>query len=103
MPVSRSPDGSQAIRIRRAAARAAALGLPGAIHFKLIHYCHLFRYLDEQAYRYNERHGRDPDRFRRAIRRIIGKRLTYDQLRGKSLRGKKSAGAATARGRAACR
>ena len=51
---------------------------------------HLFRYLDEQAYRYNERHGTDSDRFRRALRGLVGKRLTYDQLRGRTGRGPKS-------------
>jgi hypothetical protein len=50
---------------------------------------HLFRYLDEQAYRWNERHGKDSDRFGRALRGIIGKRLTYDQLRGRTGRGPK--------------
>ena len=50
---------------------------------------HLFRYLDEQAYRWNERHGNDRDRFLRAIRGVIGKRLTYDQLRGRTGRGPK--------------
>ena len=51
---------------------------------------HLFRYLDEQAYRWNNRYGTDLDRFLRAIRGVVGKRLTYNQLRGKTLRGKKS-------------
>ena len=50
---------------------------------------HLFRDLDEQAYRWNNRHGNDRDRFLRAIRGVVGKRLTYNQLRGKTLRGKK--------------
>ena len=50
---------------------------------------HLFRCLDEQAYRWNERHGNDADRFQRAMRGIIGKRLTYDRLRGRTGRGKK--------------
>lgn len=45
---------------------------------------HLFRYLDEQAYRYNNRHFTDADRFDIAVRQIVGKRLTYDQLIGKS-------------------
>ena len=40
------------------------------------------RYLDEQAYRFNERHGRDIDRFKRALSRIVGKRVTYAQLSG---------------------
>ena len=37
---------------------------------------HLFRYLDEQAYRFNERFGSDLDRFTRALGRIVGRRLT---------------------------
>ena len=41
---------------------------------------HLFRYLDEQAYRFNERHGKDIDRFKRAMSRVVGKRLTYATL-----------------------
>jgi transposase-like protein len=44
---------------------------------------HLFRYLDEQAFRFNLRGGNDADRFSDAIRGIVGKRLTYDALRGK--------------------
>ncbi len=51
---------------------------------------HLFRYLDEQAYRYNERHGSDRDRFMRAIRQVVGRRLGYDQLIGKLQRGPKA-------------
>ena len=49
----------------------------------------LFRYLDEQAYRYNERKGNDSDRFRRALYGILGKRLTYNQVRGRTGRGPK--------------
>jgi transposase-like protein len=44
---------------------------------------HLFRYLDEQAYRFNERDGKDADRFARALSRIVGRRLTYKALTGK--------------------
>jgi transposase-like protein len=45
---------------------------------------HLFRYLDEQAFRYNNRLGmNDGDRFDLAVRQIVGKRLTFDQLTGK--------------------
>jgi len=44
---------------------------------------HLFRYLDEQAYRFNERFGTDFDRFRRALARVTGRRVTYDHLTGK--------------------
>jgi transposase-like protein len=50
---------------------------------------HLFRYLDEQAYRYNMRKGdngnplSDGVRFDTAVRQIVGKRLTWDRLTGK--------------------
>ncbi len=45
---------------------------------------HLFRYLDEQAFRYNNRQGmNDGQRFDLAVRQIVGKRLTWDQLTGK--------------------
>ena len=44
---------------------------------------HLFRYLDEQMFRYNNRKDmNDSDRFRIAISRIIGKRLTFAALTG---------------------
>ena len=46
---------------------------------------HLFRYLDEQAFRYNHRTGlNDGQRFDIAVRQIVGKRLTWDQLTGKA-------------------
>jgi transposase-like protein len=49
---------------------------------------HLFRYLDEQTFRYNHRKNmNDADRFDIAIRQIVGKRLTYDQLTGKAVAG----------------
>jgi transposase-like protein len=44
---------------------------------------HLFRYLDEQAFRFNLRGGDDAARFSAAISGIVGKRLTYNALRGK--------------------
>jgi transposase-like protein len=44
---------------------------------------HLFRYLDEQAFRYNNRKMTDGDRFDIVVRQIVGKRLTWDQLTGK--------------------
>lgn len=45
---------------------------------------HLFRYLDEQAFRYNYREDmNDADRFALAISQIVGKRLTYAELTGK--------------------
>ncbi len=41
---------------------------------------HLFRYLDEQAYRFNTRKMKDGLRFIRALAGIVGKRLTYQHL-----------------------
>jgi transposase-like protein len=44
---------------------------------------HLFRYLDEQAARYNTRKMTDAERFDVAVSQISGKRLTYAELTGK--------------------
>lgn len=44
---------------------------------------HLFRYLDEQAFRFNERTLTDDERFLLVIDGIVGKRVTYEQLIGK--------------------
>lgn len=49
---------------------------------------HLFRYLDEQSYRFNNRATKDDplndaDRFVLACSQIVGKRLTWDSLTGK--------------------
>lgn len=46
---------------------------------------HLFRYLDEQTYRFNNRHMNDGQRFDLAVQQIVGKRLTWNQLTGKEL------------------
>src|SRR6185312_5580578 len=49
---------------------------------------HLFRYLDEAMYSYNNRKDENGDklsdfeRFDRAVRQIVGKRLTWDDLTG---------------------
>jgi hypothetical protein len=50
---------------------------------------HLFRYLDEQSFRFNNRGTlkapiTDGDRFELAVKQIVGKRLTFDQLTGKT-------------------
>ena len=51
---------------------------------------HLFRYVDEQAFRFNNRKDNDgepltdSDRFDLAVRQIIGKRLTWDEVTGKT-------------------
>lgn len=45
---------------------------------------HLFRYLDEQSFRYNNRNDMDDaDRFLLALSKIGGKRVTYKELTGK--------------------
>jgi transposase-like protein len=47
---------------------------------------HLFRYIDEQAFRYNYREDMtDSDRFHLAVSQIVGKRLMYSELTGHSL------------------
>jgi len=46
---------------------------------------HLFRYIDEQAFRYNNRKDmNDGDRFSAVVSQIAGKRLTYAELTGKT-------------------
>jgi transposase-like protein len=45
---------------------------------------HLFRYVDEQAFRYNNRDMNDGLRFRWAMRHIVNRRLTYAELTGKT-------------------
>lgn len=46
---------------------------------------HLFRYLDEQAFRFNKRKLSDAARFAIALKGIINKRLTYVNLTGSEL------------------
>ena len=47
---------------------------------------HLFRYLDEQAFRYNNRKDKtNADRFTIALSQIAGKRLQYKELAGQVL------------------
>jgi transposase-like protein len=46
---------------------------------------HLFRYLDEQAFRFNNRGGDDAFRFALALKGIIGKRFTHVALTGSEL------------------
>ena len=45
---------------------------------------HLFRYIDEQAFRYNNRKMSDAQRFDLAARGMVGKRLTLAELTGKN-------------------
>lgn len=41
---------------------------------------HLFRYLDAEAFRFNNRKVKDGDRFTKALGQVEGKRLTYKNL-----------------------
>jgi transposase-like protein len=45
---------------------------------------HLFRYLDEQSFRFNTRKSNDADRFAIALASAPGRRLTYRQLIGQN-------------------
>ncbi len=44
---------------------------------------HLFRYLDEQTFRYNKRDMADGERVEKLVGGIEGKRLTWKDLTGK--------------------
>jgi transposase-like protein len=43
---------------------------------------HLFRYLDEEAYRFNGRKQNDGERFAEVMGRVVGKRIQYKELIG---------------------
>jgi transposase-like protein len=45
---------------------------------------HLFRYVDEQAFRYNNRRElKDADRFHKVLSQVVDRRVTYKELTGK--------------------
>ena len=46
---------------------------------------HLFRYLDEQAFRFNHRNLTDAGRFVIGLKGVLGRRLTYTALTGSEL------------------
>ena len=46
---------------------------------------HLFRYLNEQVFRFNTRKVTDAERFRLALGLVVGKRVTYEELTGQVL------------------
>ena len=43
---------------------------------------HLDKYVTEQTFRFNERKGKDRDRFMKVVGSVSGKRLTYKELIG---------------------
>ncbi len=45
---------------------------------------HLFRYLDEESFRFNERKVTDSERFIEVASSVVGRRLTYQALTGKT-------------------
>lgn len=45
---------------------------------------HLFRYLDEQAFRFNKRTGNDLYRFLETVKAVTGRRLTFEELTAKA-------------------
>ena len=44
---------------------------------------HLFRYVDEQAFRFNNRKLTDAERFTGVMKQIVGRRVTFAELTGK--------------------
>jgi hypothetical protein len=44
---------------------------------------HLFRYVDEQSFRYNYRKLTDAERFATAMKQVVDRRVTYKELTGK--------------------
>jgi transposase-like protein len=57
-----------------------------------VEHFHLFRYIDEQAFRYNNRKDmNDGDRFDVIMNQIVGKRLTFAELTGKTEKGPRPA------------
>lgn len=42
--------------------------------------CHLDAYLVKEAFRFNERKGKDADRFRQVVEQVSGRRITYREL-----------------------
>jgi hypothetical protein len=45
---------------------------------------HLFRYLDEEAFRFNNREDNDAGRFSKIAKSVAGRRLTYAELTGET-------------------
>jgi hypothetical protein len=44
---------------------------------------HLFRYVDEQSFRFNKRDDDNSGRFAEVVSKVVGKRVTYKKLTGK--------------------
>lgn len=48
---------------------------------------HLFRYIDEQSFRYNNCGTNDAGRFIKTLSQVTGKRLTFAEVRGRGVAG----------------
>ena len=46
---------------------------------------HLYRYVEEQVFRFNERKATDGERFQLALSKMVNKRIKYNELIGKEL------------------
>ncbi len=57
-------------------------GIHGTGTYVSVEPFHLFRYLDEQAFRYNKRKASDAERFSAVVSQIVGRRVTYQRLIG---------------------
>ena len=56
---------------------------PAGVSKSLTRSVHLFRYLDEQACRFNTRKATDGQRFAAIYKLLTGKRLSYKKLTGR--------------------
>ena len=62
---------------------------------------HLFRYIDEQAFRFNNPGLNDAGRFVKTLSQVTGKRLTFAEVTGRGLQARRTSGKpveATSRG-----
>ena len=61
---------------------AGCLWCPNLGTYVSVESFHLFRYLDEQTFRYNQRELNDSERFLLVCGNLVGKRDTYRELIG---------------------
>ena len=80
-----SADGARVARVDRRGAARVGRATCGQVRQQEFVPFHLFRYLDEQAFRYNNRkHMNDSDRSDLGVRPIVGKRLTWAEVTGQN-------------------
>lgn len=71
------PGGRSRVRVRPITVNRSLLKRSIRGTYVSVEPFHLFRYLDEEAFRFNSRKVTDGERFKAATRRVFGKRLTY--------------------------